>query len=324
MKYLSICLVSVLFLFSCEKKDDTSIAQSRIKGEKYDVTLNISDFSQEIETLSKASKTSETSVTSKAAYLMYIVYNAEGQEVSRLSQDTAGNALRVYNNEMFPDAEPFEYTQGQTFGCIKDSLASGIYTVVVIASNSRLSANNRQEFNFIFNPWNDAFFTYSRGLDSWPRASDTFYKKFTLKVESKGVSKKASLDRIVGKAELNILDAKPGMLFKSLYLNENESFKFSNELPFGETTDESSQNYRGFIGPKSSFYLINTSTLVDVVIEYYDTPDHLQSTKTIKGVRFYKNKRTIISGNFFVPKVSQAGFTVNVNDKFDEETSTLR
>jgi len=47
----------------------------------------------------------------------------------------------------------------------------------------------------------------------------------------------------MAKAEVNILDSKPGTTFKFFFENENETFRFSEGMPFGNTNNVINEQY---------------------------------------------------------------------------------
>jgi hypothetical protein len=312
--------MACLVLFSCKKDLDQLPGSQVSKEKKYDVSFNASDFTQQVDAISKGNTSSESPLISKVSYFAYIVYNSEGKEVSRIVQDSTGATTRFIDDRVSPG----QYKGIQTFGCIKDSLTTGNYTVVMIGTKSRFEINARTitSEGYYFKPLNEAFFYYEGGLISWSRAKDTFLKKLILKVESKDFQQRVILDRIVGKAEINILDSKPGTTFKFLFIHENEGYKFSNETPFGNTDDIQNEVYlesvAGISNLSYSKFLINTLSPVDVIIKVYENGT-LTASKTIKDVLFYKNKRVILTGNIYSPKVAKTGFTIEVNDEFDKD-----
>lgn len=323
-------MIMCILLFSCKK--DMNLNQGNTpssQADKFAVTFNVSDFSPQVVGADKGNSISDVPLKGRAGYFTYIAYNSEGKEVNRLKQDSTG--LTLLYRKFLDQGDLYQgYPLGiQPFGCIKDSLAAGEYTIVMIASQSNFSINNRNELvlDYTFSPFTEASFYYNRGLDSWSRAKDTFYKKFSLTVEEKDSQHKVTLDRIVGKAEINILDSRPGTTFKFFFIGENEAFKFSDEQPFSEVDEINAEVHLPTIPGKEklsySKFIINTATPVDVIINVYEN-GALTATKTIKDVRFFKNKRTVLTGNIYAASPPTTGFNVQVNDKFDEDTVVVK
>jgi hypothetical protein len=276
---------------------------------------------------SKGNSVSDAALAGRAKYFTYIAYNEEGTEVSRIKQDSTGYTIRLNDSIIL---EGFEIPLGrQTFGCIKDTLPAGSYTIVMLASNARYSINNRNETNIQYEylPLADASFYYTRGLDVWSVAGDTFFKKFSLSVTAENATHNVTLDRIVGKAEINILDSRPGTVFKFLFINDFEAYKFSNEQPFNQTYDADNEQLLPSIPGREklsySKFLLNTIAPLDVIIKVYEN-GNLSATKTVKDVRFYKNKRTVLTGHIYSEAAASTGFSVKVNDQFDPDSIVVK
>lgn len=327
MKNLFKCVALCILLSSCKKDvDKTPEPLDQPNAESFEVTFNVSEFEQEVTGASRGNSISDAPLKDFADFFTYIAYNADGEEVSRIKQDlSSGNATRINNPQVYPDRPTEEFAGQQVFGCIKDSLTAGEYTIVMVASKKEFSINNRNEntLDYTFNLFAEASFYYNRGLDSWSRAEDTFFKEFPVTVEEQDSQHNVILDRIVGKAEINILDSKPNTSYKFLFVNENEAFKFSNEKPFSSTSDLDNEEYlQAVLGEANlsySKFLLNTETPLDVIIKVFENGE-LSATKTVEDVRFYKNKRTILTGNIYTQKANTTGFTVTVNDEFDADS----
>jgi len=313
MKKIFICLLLSTTLWSCKKANEGYPTLKPTLEPKFEVTLNVSDFSTEVTNILKlkANTLLNAPLIGSTSYLAYIVYDKDGVEVSRIKQDSSGTTTRIIREE-----GENEVPLGQKiYGCIKDSLVAGNYTVVMAASNTLFEINNRSTgLGFEFYGLNDAYLQYVRGLDSYYRTSDTYYKKFTLTVSKKDVQKPIVLDRIVGKLEINILDAKAGEKFQFHFENENDSFKFLNEKPFGELSENIFQGYRDAL---TSYLILNTETPINVLISYDE--NGIAKEKLITGVMVYKNKRTILKGKVHSSPKSTSGFDVSVNSQFDAE-----
>jgi hypothetical protein len=313
MKKIFICLLLSTTLWSCKKANEGYPALKPSMETKFEVTLNFSDFSSEVTNISKHEGNTVLSASLKksTSYLTYIVYDKDGVEVSRIRQDSSGTTTRIIREE----GENEVPLSQKGYGCIKDSLIAGNYTVVIAASNTLFEINNRSTgLGFEFFDLNDAHFQYQRGLDSYYRTSDTYYKKFALNVSKKDVQKPIVLDRIVGKVEINILDAKAGEKFQYQFENENDSFRFLTEKPFGELSESIFQGYQS---ASASYFILNTETPINVLISYEE--NGIATEKLITGVMVYKNKRTILKGNVHSSAKSTSGFDISVNSQFDEE-----
>ena len=318
MKTLALSLCLCFLLLGCKK--DLPLSPGETK--KYAVTFKASDFSEEVTKFSKQNVVSDVPLKGMATKFAYIVYDRNGNEVNHIRQESSGRAT-LYSEEV--GYTPYELGT-QDFGTIRDSLPSGIYTVVMIATSNDLSINYRNDDSeYLFTPLQEAFFQFRRGLDPLPpRASDTFFKKFTITVGKTDLQQTVVLDRIVAKAEINILDAQPGMTFR-IEFEDHEAYKFSTESSYANTfyddvyfpEDNYDPNYNGPLGKKYSNLLLNTSSPMDIKIIYNGIE------KVIEGVQFYKNKRTILTGNFFTSNPTTLGFTATVNDEFDTDSTEV-
>jgi len=322
-----------MMLSACKKETQEAARPLNDKAKKYAVKFNVKDFQQTVEKISAvkgASKTAAEPLAGRVNYLYYMVYDSSGTEVSRRWQDSTGNTLKY----LIPNTEAYiEPLGNRPFGDITDSLTAGTYTIVFAASQKMISINSHSEEGLgvvFYNPLNEASFYYERGLNSWSRAGDTFFKKLTLTVKSEDCDTSVSLNRIVGKIRIHLKDALPANAdhFEFQFLNENEAYKFSTEQPFGNTTDDEfhfpvliNNSQKGQPDYTYEKYIINTATPLNVVIMCYDASNNLIASKTVNDVRCYKNKITVLSGKLFN---SSGGtpetFAVSVNSEWDEET----
>lgn len=316
MKKIFICLLLSSTLWSCKKEQDAIPNLKTVATGKHEVTFSVSGFSTEVANMSKSNANlASSSLKESAAFLTYLVYDETGLEVSRIRQDSSGKTTRIIREE---DANEVDLGQ-MAYGTIQDSLADGNYTVIIAASNTLLEINNRSSgLGYDFFNLQDAFFQYHRGLESVYRTSDTYYQKLSITVSDKNMQKPISLDRVVGKIEINILDAKPDEQYKFRFENENDSFKFSDEKPFGVLSDNI---IPGYYGASSSFFILNTETPINVYISC--KVDGMTIEKLIANVHVVKNKRTILTGNVHSPAKSTSGFNITVNDQFDEKPNLM-
>lgn len=304
-------------LWSCKKNNDLNYTSKTTGQLKKEVTFNISDFSQKVEDFSKSkeNKVSSVSLKSVVAYLTYIVYDTNGNEVSRIKQDSSGNTKRIYKGV----GSEHELVLGKKqYGCIRDSLGAGTYTVIIAASNTFFEINRRTaNFDFQFYPLTEAYLQYMRGADSYYRTSDTYFKKMSITVSKDNLQTPVVLDRIVGKIDLTILDAKADTKYQVIFENENEAYKFSDENPFGDLSLFLPKDYKG---PNTGYFILNTLTPVTVKILYSE--GGVQMEKKIVDVKVFKNKRTILTGSLY--KAGSSELNVNINDKFDQDTTNVQ
>lgn len=283
------------------------------------MTFKLDDFSAQVLGM-KSTTISETPLDKVVEHLVYIAYDEDGIEVSRIRQNSSGFTTSYRPDE---DGNSNEVNLGKlTFGSFTDSLAAGDYTIVLVASQKEFGISSYNEAaSQPFDPLSQAYFIYEyRFLENRSRTKDTFYKKFQLKVEDKDLQKQIVLERIVGKAEINILDAE-GRSYRFNFINEREGMHFLDDRLMGGTEDEAYFGASEVIQENSKFtaYILNTDPdrPIDIVIEGLHNGVNVR--KTIEKVPFYKNKRTILTG-YMNPPGSSAGFNVTVNDEFDKDS----
>lgn len=325
MKNLAIGIVICMVLFSCKKEsEDLFNPAESAKGQKYKISYNFKDFSPQIAGV-KSNQISEIPLNEKVSHIVYLAYNEEGKEVSRIRQRVTGETFAWR-----PD-ENDEFTHNQVslgvlpFGTFTDSLATGNYTIVMIASQAEFGIGSYNEPAYQpFDPLAEAYFIYEyRFLENRSRTKDTFYKKFQLKVEDKELNQEVLLERIVAKAEINILDAKPDVGYRFSFINEFLGFRFSDNK-YVDGTDDSELGAAGVVRDNTKFsaFILNTDPAnpIDIVIEAFQGPGRVSiAKKTIENVPFVKNKRTVLTGNMH-SGTTPLGFSVTVCDEFDQDT----
>jgi len=302
MKKLLLCITVIsLTIFSCEKSNNVN--EVKLLENKVAVTLNVDEFNVEVTnfdtkaTTVKNVKTSKSSgLSDKIKELYYVVYKA-GKEVKR----------------------KYQFSTDENFGCLKDSLPKGDYTVIVVGSqqffgiNSGYQAGIEEEYfdSKVYFPLSIAYMEYTRSLIPSYNIDDTFFKKFTLQVTDKNITQSLKLDRIVGKLELNIEDAEKDL---SVTIHDDANrFSFDKEQSTGsifETLEDV------FVVDNSvskiSVYILQTSKPITITIKSGS------ASKTL-DVSIYKNKRTIVTGKLF-PKTGLTGnFNVSVNDTWGKD-----
>lgn len=330
MKNLAIGIAICMVLFSCKKEPKGLLSPSEpSKEQKYQIKYNFKDFSLEVVGV-KSNRTSEIPLNEKVSHIAYLAYNEEGKEVSRIRQRVTGETFAWR-----PD-EDDEFIHNQfslgilPFGTFADSLAAGNYTIVMIASQAVFGIGSYNEPAYQpFDPLDDAYFIYEyRFLENRSRTKDTFYKKFQLKVEDKDITQQVVLERLVAKAEINILDAKPHLAYRFQFINEFLGMRFEDNTYVGGA-DDTELGAAGVMRENTRFtsFILNTDPAMplDIVIESYQPPNFrpVIATKTIKNVPFFKNKVTVITGNFHSATTS-TGFSVSVNDEFDKDTINVK
>jgi hypothetical protein len=347
MKKLFICcMASVALLSACKK--EAKVTQNPVEAKvKHAVNLNVSGFKQSVENF-KSAVTSRKMMSANSMqasptgmYFFYAAYNESGVEVSRRMAGPGGDLLKpsVYPYGNMDDAA-YTFTTGNP-GNFTDSLTAGNYTVVFVAAETEIALNWRLNNDEIHvQPLSNAYFMYTRPLDSWSRSSNTYFKKIPITVGQSNNEVDVVMNRIVGRVEINIEDAIPAnaSYFTFLFDNEQDQFNFNTETSGGLTNDVYLHDEDHITFPFSSpitpqqigqnnykfnKYIINTSTPVSVIINCYDATNNIIATKTIANVQVYKNKRTLLTGKLFTPNIPESAFSVTVDEEWNTETDTV-
>jgi hypothetical protein len=298
MKKLLLALLSLgLFVTSC-KKDDSN--EMPTLGEKVPVKISVADFLQKIETMPSSQGRAANYVTTRDSLHSQVSY------------------IYCYIGDFDNRMKNFHYqdvmTSGSNFGTITDSLVPEDYKIHIAASTLPLNYFTSYTFGF------------QRGTNPDGKlvpCPDIFSQSMLIRVDAAGnVSNiNASLNRIVGKLEVNILDAAvaDSNVTVSIYV-EDFMYSFIDGAPIRGAGDLNSaylnkQNQKTYSG-----FVLNTANEFTVTITYFDKNTHSTATKEVNHVRCYKNKKTTLSGNLYAPQSSgNRTFVINVNDIWDTD-----
>jgi len=283
--FLTMCALS-FSLFACKK--DTAPVKSVTPDDGKKVALNIrtNDFLQRLEPLPGSNnKTAGTAknlrdsvLAAKVSHLYYLLY------------DDAGNRIR----SMHQDADVTE-----DFGSFYDSVAPGMYTMVLLASQSPLDIS----------PYNQlAGSSFAVPMVSWGEMEnmpDIFYTKESVSVSSGSgpMELNMTLSRIVGNLQINILDMpQPGTGDTSVSIKiRSEAFTFfldQGTAAIGVADIINAKVNRINLNTFSA-YVLNTVSSFTVTISYVDPLTGQPQTKVISNVSCYMNRRTILSGYLY-------------------------
>jgi len=273
MKKVFLILSLPLLLFSCSK-NSVDKPTEQAEAVRKPLTLNIKDLIQSHEDFPARE---DDQVTLSDVY--YIVYSSNGTKLNYIHQDTVNNKA--------------------TFGTIQDSLAPGVYTVALLASEKPLYMEHVVNNNNISS---HSIAPQLQGMGVLP-AGQIFYKKFQVEVQSEGnpPSVDVTLDRIVGKLQVELYDALSqntpnGSVGIQIHpLAPFFSISESKALPpddiwqtFGTRTSQTTfENY--FIGSDHEF---------TVTITYFE-PSGAYLSKTVEHVKCIANQKTIIRGYLY-------------------------
>ncbi|MDB5011817.1 MAG: hypothetical protein JWQ25_19, partial [Daejeonella sp.] len=213
----------------------------------------------------------------------------------------------------------YQFIEDENFGCLKDSLPKGDYTVVIIGSKQFFGINSGYHAGWhddyddskVYFPLSIAYMEYTRSLLPSYNVDDTFFKKFSLKITDKSISQSVSLNRIVGKLELNIEDAEKDL---SVTIHDDANrFAFDSEQPQGSIFEllEDVFVVDNSVS-KISIFILQTSKPVKITIKSGS------ASKTL-DVPIYKNKRTVVTGKLFPKTGLTSSFNVSVNDTWGKD-----
>jgi hypothetical protein len=329
---LCVCL---FMLLSCKKEHQNAGDINNKAEKKYPVSFNVSGFTQTqtiislkngkqklMSTGKKLAAADSTSLNDAFVDYAYVVYDASGKEVSRIFKQGFGN----------PDNKNYEYRYIYTpapgvrrlfmgpdsFGTIQDSLATGNYTVLVIAG-IQFNVNAIGPFSpdsIKYTPLSSAAAYSAPGFKT-----DVFFKKFNITVGTGPLNQNIALNRVSGQLEIIIKDTPPnGYRLQTDIKYDNRAFAFSSETPF---CNEEESYGLSLLNPVNAITLQNTTAPMTITMSAYDVSDNFITSKTINNVRVYKNTRTILSGNLFTQQPGATQFTITANQAWDPDVTTI-
>ncbi|HEY8957473.1 hypothetical protein [Chitinophaga sp.] len=325
MKAMSACAIALCLLFFACSKDDKPIEKPSPSGpkEKVAVTFSATGFTQETVDLANSRTTlAATAATDSMGryvnYFWYLAYDNKGKEISRKFQKSS---------------------LGSNFGVVKDSLQpGGPYTIVMFASPFNLEFNGPDTIANGGYPYRnpaplslDSAFLSFRVVD-WYWTKEAFYKKFTININNDTIVAARALDRIVGKVEVNILDANA---------NQNITVRIDKECGYyffntGKTdaihTDpevpdiDNLQIIRPFkrVSPtKFELFVLNRTTPMVATITALDGNYKVMAERKVAFTNEW-NKRVIITGKLFGPEIDpHFGFKVSLNTDWSSDSTQI-
>lgn len=273
-KAIPYLLVIGLFIASCKKEHSATPAPNPTDTTLYDVTFNVSGFSQIIKTASKSKQTinSNSDIQNNVTVLYYFV--------RRLSGNGTGLTLR-------------QDTTSENFGTLSDRLAAGKYGIYIVAGQDGLSSSA-------------PMVSYNG------RWKDTFYKGDTITVSDTPIVKDLTLGRVVGQLEVNITDLIPTNA-DNIVVNVKSDFgrMYLSPAPIAgqdhgydpfdvNDTTKIPVDAKGKIGLKiKPIILINTREAFNVNITCYDASKKILGSAIVSDLTCERNTRTLLTGNLF-------------------------
>lgn len=302
-------------LFACKKDAVNTDPTGNVTPDqtKRAVRFSVADFIKQEENMrSAAKKAPGSSLTAREdsarlSDIYYIAYTSSGTKVHFFHQDTTTNP--------------------GNFGTISDSLAPGSYTIVLIASEKPLYtepiSSNSQISDHSFGP------SFIGGIAIDP-LGDLFFKKIQVDISATGnpTDLEVSLNRIVGKLEVNVLDALPASnpngFVRVVVTPLSIAFRIADETV---RAPEDIWVWYGTRHDQHHFadYLFGTTNEFNVIIEYKDKITGDSLVKTIEHVTCNTNKKTIITGYLYGTPNKPGGpdYQIRLNQAWDSDSTVI-
>lgn len=319
MKAMSVGAIALcLLFFACSKNEKpTTPTPSDPKG-KVAVTFSASGFTQETVDMpnSKAMLAATDSMGNYVRYFWYLAYDNKGKEVSRKFQKSS---------------------VGSAFGTVKDSLQpGGPYTIVMFASPFNVPFNGSDTLGNAGYPdrkppmWSldSAFLSFN--VVRWYWAKEVFLKKFTVNINTDTIVAARALDRIVGKVEVNILDATANQGIDVSLDKESGVYFFNTGKISAPYTDvdipEQSPIIKPFVrvsATKFERFILNNTTPLIATITAWDGSGHIMAQRKVQFTNQW-NKKVIITGKLFGPEIDpHFGFKVSLNTDWNADSTQI-
>jgi hypothetical protein len=307
--FIYIAAIASITVGSCKKDHSKGTDPTK---ELHNISFHVTGFSQQLANFS-------TAPTNTVKIL---------NNVTNLSTTQAlGDVFKSLNCLVYDASGKFLHLIHQAstesgFGSVTDNLAEGSYTFVFIGSKANITppayASTNLQNTYI------ATGGTSSGAMGVRQASDVFFKKVQISVGATNTVQNVTLDRIIGKIQLNIEDVLPAsIVFITLSVsNGSPNFSIPLSAPAAGTTggsfnyvnvtaaDKGKPNYNNI----AILALGNSNGTVSVTVSAYTepyspSPGFAYATKTISNVTCLPNTITLLTGPLF-------GGTKNNNDGF--------
>jgi hypothetical protein len=275
-KLLFILMMAPFILFSCKKEHGLSLKTSAAK--KYAVTIRVANFTLKHTNYALRTKaihlaSSSDTLTNLASYvdkLYYVVLDSNFNVVKTIAQDSTMANM----------------------GVITDSLSAGHYQIAMVAGKKGLEV--------VTNPSLGNFYDYAG--KAW---QDTFWGTFAIIVGDHDISLTPTLNRVVGKLEVTILDNMPAnadSLFISVDGDATQTFLLDSAFFTSQTT-----TFPVFIPASAkgqpNFTVDRLIGGIDfgfnVTITCKDAGGNVIKSVTASSIVINPNEKTILSGDLF-------------------------
>ncbi|MGZ3778007.1 MAG: hypothetical protein ACXVI9_10620 [Mucilaginibacter sp.] len=299
-KTLLLSAVAVMLLFSCRKEHSASPPP---QGKKYKVTFNVTNFKSKQSAFavrhSQRNLASPDTLTALSTYFdvfHYVVYDAQRNTVRHIVQDSTMADM----------------------GTIVDSLPPGTYRISMVAGKRCLTVRDT------FSTHND----YGYGGYSW---EDTFFDSFMITIGTGSVTQDVTLNRVVGKLELQILDTMPANADSLVMTVSQDAYSqdlFSGTFMLGGfITDRFAVQVPASAKGKPNFTMDrligNCSFQFPVTITCKAADNSVIASVTVPSVNTPPNVKTILSGDLFAGLAghnSSQTFTTKIDTAWSNTT----
>lgn len=317
--FLYAALISTV-LFSCKKDSTAPTPVSQDNSKKYDVTFNVTGFSQSQAPFSiyaaapnkmASTNTQADTLAQSIGVLYYSITDSKGAVVSNITQ----------------------YPADSTFGTTKLQLSPGNYHLNIVGGLYRYQNSFGSNLGLLINSGTANQFIYA-DINTRQKHSfgDAFLKSMDITVGNTAGNYNIRLDRVVGQVEVNVQDAIPAnasflfiQIFNDHYILKSDG---TSEGSTGQQIGTSApipngtyvQNLTpGATNTKAYIFVLNTESAMSVEITCYDSNHKIIADRTINNVTAQPSHITLLTGNLFTGS-SGSGVGVSYNTAWNVQT----
>jgi hypothetical protein len=295
-KAFLLAAVLILLLFSCKKENSRTANTS---STKYKVTFNVVNFKIGKSTFALRPKGSALAASDTLNALNtyfdelhYVVYDNFRDVVKDIVQDSTM----------------------ATMGTITDSLAPGTYNISIIAGKKGLVVRD------------DFFGAHDFGYGGQPW-QDTFMGSFGLTITNSSVNQNVTLNRMVGKLELQITDTMPAdadSVVLTVYQVPIGLDIYDGSNLTGQVTNRFSVPVPASAKGQSNFTMerLIAGSGMPATITCKKADNTVIASKSVQSLNIQRNMRTILSGDLFTALAGQNSsqtFTTRIDTAWDSD-----
>lgn len=303
---LYILLIAPLFLFSCKKDRGPVTMTKGQSAKKHAVTVSVNNFKLSRGTFALRHKLSTLAV---------------GDTLANIASYVDQLAYVVLDSNLNPVKKIMQDSTSANIGTITDSLAAGTYTIAIVAGKNGLAVTPSAAL---------LGGTYDYSGKGW---QDTFWAQFQLIVGDHDLNRAVTLNRVVGKLEVQLLDAIPANA-DSLFITVNgdaiqktfldSAFFFGTDtVTFKVGIPASAKGQPNFTVDRLIGAISQEFT---VTLTCKDAGGNVINTATASSVTCFANERTILSGNLFTginPGSVTQGFTAKADTAWNSTVNQI-